>query len=150
MDLDPAELIGAFLTDAEITHRRIDEHSFALSLRGEHRHAIAITLRLHDTHLQLESFFMRAPQDNRDAFFEMCLHRNARAPGIGFALDNDGDVFLVGRLARAAIDARALDALLGAVLIESDGMFQRAIETGFATYLEADMAWRARSDAEGS
>ena len=150
MELGPADDIAAFLTDAEITHRRIDEQTFAVSLRGEHRLAIGITLRLSGTHLHLESFFMRAPQDNRDAFYEMCLRRNARAPGIAFALDAEGDVFLVGRIPRGAVDAPALDALLGAILIESDGMFQRAIETGFATYLEADMAWRARSAAEGT
>lgn len=150
MDLSPADQVEAFLAGAAIPHRRIDDHTFALSLRGDQRHAIGITLRLTATHLHLESFFMRAPQDNREAFFEMCLHRNARAPGVAFALDGDGDVFLVGRLPNEAIDAEALDALLGAVLIESDGMFQRAIETGFATYLEADLAWRARTATDGT
>jgi len=34
-------------------------------------------------------------------------------------------------------------------LIEADGLFNAAISIGFKSYLEADMAWRARN-AEAS
>jgi hypothetical protein len=144
--MSTAERIAAFLERSDIPHRRLDDRTFALALAGEHRLQIAVTLTLTDDDVALQSFFMRAPQENRDAFYEMCLKRNARARNIAFAIDADGDVFLVGRLPADALDDARLDAWIGAVLIESDGMFRAAIEVGFASYLEADMAWRAAQE----
>lgn len=143
-----AERIAAFLTRSEIAHVRPDPHTFALAIAGEHRLRIEVTLTVHTDDVSLTSFFMRAPRENREAFYAMCLARNARARAIAFALDADGDVFLVGRLPCAALDDDALDRWLGAVLVESDGMFQTAMETGFASYLEADLAWRAAQSPE--
>jgi len=96
-----------------------------------------------------ESFFMRRPQENKDAFYELLLRRNARAYGVHFAVDAEGDVFLVGARAAAGLDIDELDRIVGSILIEADGLFNAAISIGFKSYLEADMAWRARN-AEAS
>jgi hypothetical protein len=91
-----------------------------------------------------ESFFMRRPQENRGDFYELLLRRNMRAYGVHFAVDAQGDVFLVGARAAAGLDENELDRIIGSLLIEADGLFDAAISIGFKTYLEADMAWRAR------
>lgn len=141
--MNVTERIAAFLDRSEIPHRRLDDRTFALALAGEHRLRIPVTLVVADDEVTLQSFFMRAPQENRDAFYEMCLKRNARTRHVAFALDAEGDVFLAGRLPIVALDDARLDAWIGAVMVESDGLFRAAMEIGFATYLEADMAWRA-------
>jgi hypothetical protein len=88
---------------------------------------------------------MRRPQENADRFYELLLRRNARAYGVHFAVDADGDVYLAGRRAAAGLDEDEMDRIVGSILIEADGLFDAAIEVGFASYLEADRAWRARA-----
>lgn len=144
------DTIAGFLERSGISHRRIGDDSFAVALAGEHRLQIGVTLAVSGDDVVLESFFMRAPQENVAAFYEMCLKRNQRARHIAFALDGEGDVFLVGRAPSSVIDEGFLDGWLGAVLIESDGMFKAAIEVGFASYLAADMAWRATQSSQSS
>jgi hypothetical protein len=56
-------------------------------------------------------------------------------------------VFLVGAREAAGLTEEELDRIVGSILIESDGLFDAAIKIGFARYLKADMAWRARSAA---
>jgi hypothetical protein len=63
---------------------------------------------------------------------------------VWFAVDDVGDVHIVGQLPLEAIDADALDRLLGALLQVADETFNAAIQAGFATYLAHDMAWRAK------
>ena len=60
------------------------------------------------------------------------LQRNARLPGIAFAVDGDGDVYLVGRLPLDAVTPQ-LDALLGALLETADGSFDTLLTMGFLT-----------------
>ena len=66
---------------------------------------------------------------------ELQLRRNARAYGVHFAVDAQGDVFLVGARAAAGLDVDELDRIVGSILIEADGMFNAAIEIGFKSYL---------------
>lgn len=141
----PASRIERFLDQASIVFARTGPQQWAFQLAGEHKKTIPVTLTIVADSLRIESFFMRRPQDNREHFYELLLQRNARARGIAFALDADGDVYLTGAWPLAAIDERTLDQLLGVLLVEADGLFDLAIATGFETYLARDLAWRART-----
>lgn len=144
----PAAVIEAFLDDAEIEYVRTAPNQWATMLRGERKLTIPVALTIRADVLHLESFFMRAPQENQARFFEMLLRRNARAYGIAFALDVVGDVYLVGARATAGLSQDELDRILGAVVTEADGLFMAAIEVGFESYLAADRRWRAASGTE--
>jgi hypothetical protein len=138
------DVLEAFCRDASLPYVREEGNRLGFQLRGERKLTIAILAVLGDTDLRFESFFMRKPMEQQDAFYELLLQRNHRARGLAFALDAIGDVYVVARLPLAAVTSDELDALVGAFLIESDGMFDAAMRTGFATYLEADLAWRAK------
>jgi hypothetical protein len=140
-----AETIEHFLENAEITFKRVADGQWAAQLHGERKHTIPLGIALSGDRVIFESFFMRRPQENRDDFYELLLRRNMRAYGVHFAVDAQGDVFLVGARAAAGLDENELDRIIGSILIEADGLFDAAISIGFKTYLEADMAWRARS-----
>lgn len=137
------DVLAAFCETNEIPFLREDP-KLAFQLRGERKHTIAIVATLGDTHLRFESFFMRRPQEHGDAFHQLLLQRNLRARGVAFALDTDGDAFLVASVPVRAVDATELDRIVGAFLIEADGNFETAMRIGFASYLEADLAWRAK------
>jgi len=140
---DPAEVIEGFLQRAGIEAASAGEGRWVAQLAGERKLTIPLSLSIHADTLHLESFFMRRPQENEAKFYEVLLRRNARAYGLGFALDGLGDVYLVGKRSLDGLDEREMDRIIGSLLIEADGMFDAMIEIGFATYLEADRRWRA-------
>ena len=140
-----AEAIERFFEQADIPYKRVAEGQWAAQLRGDRKLTIPLGIALSGDRVVFESFFMRRPQENLAEFYEMLLRRNARAYGVHFALDPQGDVFLVGARAVQGLDADELDRIVGSILIEADGLFTAAIEVGFKSYLEADMAWRARN-----
>jgi putative sensory transduction regulator len=139
-----AETIERFFTAAEIPFKRVSDTEWGAQLRGERKLTIPLGIAISGDRVLFESFFMRRPQENADRFYEMLLRRNARAFGVHFAVDAQGDVFLVGGWPAEALTEDALDRIVGSVLIESDGLFEAAINIGFETYFKADMAWRAR------
>ncbi|TMK51019.1 MAG: hypothetical protein E6G59_09250 [Actinobacteria bacterium] len=103
-------MIERFFEQADIPYKLVAEGRWAAQLRGERKHTIPLGVALSSDRVVFESFFMRRPQENKDAFYEL---------------------------------------IVGSILIEADGLFNAAIEIGFKSYLEADMAWRARN-AEAS
>ena len=142
---DPAETIERFFEQADIQFKRVGDGHWAAQLRGERKLTIPLGVALSGDRVIFESFFMRRPQENLAEFYEMLLRRNARAYGVHFAVDAQGDVFLIGQRAAAGLDIDELDRIVGSILIEADGLFNAAISVGFKSYLEADMAWRARN-----
>lgn len=139
------DTLEAFCRDAGLAYVREDSGRLGFQLRGERKLTIAVLAVEGDTDLRFESFFMRKPLESADAFYAMLLQRNHRARGVAFALDAIGDAYLVARLPLAAVTLEELDGLVGAILVESDGMFDAAMRTGFASYLEADLTWRAKN-----
>jgi putative sensory transduction regulator len=138
-----AKIIDSYLADRDVRHERVSDADWALQLRGEKKLSITVLLALRERTLQLESFFIRRAAENHADFYRMFLRANMRAYGVRFAIDDIGDVFLVGRIPVDAVTADELDRLLGAILTTSDELFMPAIEVGFASYLARDMAWRA-------
>ena len=138
-----AEIVEAYLSDRDLRYERISDGAWAAQLRGEKKHSITVLLSVGERTLQIESFFIRRPAENHEDVYRMLLRANMRIYGVRFAIDDIGDVFLVGRLPIEAVTADELDRILGAILVTSDEMFMPTIEAGFASYLKRDLAWRA-------
>ncbi len=143
--MTPAETIEAFFGRAEIPYRRLSDTTWGAQLTGERKHTIGFGIELVGDRIRFESFFMRKPMQNAAGFYELLLRRNMRAYGVHFAVDADGDVYLVGQRGVEGLSEEELDRIVGAILVEADGAFTAAIEIGFSDYLQADMAWRARA-----
>ena len=62
-----------------------------------------------------------------------------------FAIDQMGDVYLVGRLPLAAATPAEIDRILGCVLSYADENFDAALELGFASAIRREWAWRAKN-----
>jgi hypothetical protein len=142
--MKPMDVVEAFCKDADLAYKREESGRLGLQLKGEKKLTIGIMVTQTENEMLFESFFMRKPMENQDEFYSLLLHRNFRSRGVAFALDAIGDVYLVARLPVASVTEPELDGLVGAFLVESDGMFEAAMRIGFAGYLEADMAWRAK------
>jgi len=147
---DAASTIESCLSERDVRYERVSESDWAVQLRGEKKLSITVLFALRERTLQVESFFIRRPAENHAELYRLLLRTNMRIYGVRFALDDLGDIYLVGRCPIEAVGEEELDRLLGAILSISDELFMPAIEIGFASYLKRDLAWRAaRGTPEG-
>ena len=70
------------------------------------------------------------------------MRRNLRMPGLAYAIDGSGDVYVKGEVPTTAIDAAYLDQLFGVVLDAADTPFNELLVLGFLTSMRKEWAWR--------
>jgi hypothetical protein len=137
------DAVQAWATEAEIEAAPgLRPGEFVVELPGEAKLRTAVSLLIGDRALSASAFVMRHPDENHAVFYRWMLTRNTRLPGIAFALDSLGDVYLVGRIPLAAVTTDILDELLGAILTASDGSFNDLLALGFLSSMRREWAWR--------
>lgn len=115
---------------------------FVVVLPGERKHRTTVSLLVGERALSVSAFVIRHPDENEGEFFRWLLGRNAKLPGIAFAVDPLNDVYLVGRLPLDAVTEDAVDELLGAILATSDDSFNDLLVIGFLGSMKKEWAWR--------
>jgi hypothetical protein len=138
------EVIKSTLDERELGYERTGPGSYLVKLPGEHKLATMCWLVAGDHSLLVEAFVMRQADENRERLYDFLLQRNARMYGVGFSLDRNGDVYLVGRLPLAAVTPDEIDRLLGAVLSYADENFDQMLEIGFGTSIKREWDWRVK------
>jgi hypothetical protein len=118
--------------------------SFLVKLPGQRKLATMTWLIVGTHSLHVEAFFCRQPDEAHARFYRFLLERNGQMYGVHFALDPEGDVYLVGRVPLASVTADEVDRLLGCVLTYSDENFNQALSIGFASSIRREWAWRVR------
>jgi hypothetical protein len=119
---------------------RPGEH--VVQLPGEAKLRTTVSILVGERALSVSAFVIRNPDENHAQFYRWLLSRNSRLPGIAFALDRSGDVFLVGRLPLEAVTERTFDEMLGVVLTASDSSFNELLALGFLSSMRREWAWR--------
>jgi hypothetical protein len=115
---------------------------YLVALPGETKLKTTASLLVGDQSLSVSAFVVRRPDENHQAFYRWLLARNLRLPGVAFALDPLGDVFLVGKLPLAAVSDDTVDHLLGAVLAAADSSFNDLLVLGFLDSMRREWHWR--------
>lgn len=115
---------------------------YVVELPGDAKLRTAVSLLIGDRALSASAFVMRHPDENQAEFYRWMLTRNIRLPGVSFALDKLGDVYLVGRIPLLGVTVDTLDELLGAILTASDGSFNDLLALGFLSSMRKEWAWR--------
>lgn len=111
-------------------------------LPGEHKLRTTCALISGPHSLSINAFVARHPDENTAVVHEWLLERNRRLFAVGYAIDQLGDIYLVGRLPTATVTSEVLDQVMGAVLAEADGSFNHILELGFRTSIEKEWRWR--------
>lgn len=119
-----------------------DGKSFLITLKGEKKLQTHCALIVGDHSLSINAFVIRKPDENEDRVHHWCMSKNASMYGLAFAINQLGDIYLVGRLPLAAVNAQELDRILGSVLQYSDSSFNPLLEIGFANAIRREWAWR--------
>lgn len=129
-------------TDVTVAEPRAG--TFVFDLPGERKLATPCRLVVGDHTVAIHAFVCRNPDENHEAVYRWLLSRNLRLYGVAFAVDASGDIYLDGRLSRAAVTPAELDRLLGAVLTYADESFNPILELGFTTSIRREYEWRIK------
>jgi hypothetical protein len=78
-----------------------------------------------------EAYVLPSPPASRADVFELCLRRNWRSWPAHMALDDRGDLFVVGRIPLSDLDPGVLDRAVGAVYELIELSFRRIVRLGF-------------------
>ncbi len=139
--------IDEFLESHDIDFEKSGNNYF-LTLPGERKLQTHCAIVVGDHSVSINAFVIRKPDENTEAVHEWLLKKNASMYCVAFALNELGDIFLVGRLPFHSITEKELDRVIGAVLQYSDSSFNPLLELGFSTAIRREWAWRvSRSES---
>jgi hypothetical protein len=105
----PAAAIEKALAGLGLGYESPRPGAYLVRLPGQHKLATMTWLIVGAHSLHVEAFFCRQPDENHAAFYRFLLERGGRMFGVHFALDETGDVYLVGRLPLASISPDEID-----------------------------------------
>lgn len=147
--INPIAVIEEFLEshDLDYDHNigNRGEDRFFIILPGEKKLQTLCALIVGERAITISAFVIRKPEENSAKVHEWLLQKNSEiAPqsGIAFAVNDLGDIFLLGRLPALNITEVEIDRVLGAILQISDSSFNTLIELGFADSVRREAAWR--------
>ncbi len=144
MDTDGLDArVVAALRGLEVDHQHREPGQFLVTLPGRNRLQTQCWLLLREHTLFVQAFVCRRPDENHEGVYRFMLQRNARLYGVYYALDRIGDIHLIGRIGRHAVNPDELDRVLGQVLEAADGDFNTLLELGFAASIRREHAWRS-------
>ncbi|MEV3937219.1 YbjN domain-containing protein [Glycomyces sp. NPDC049804] len=136
------EQLQAALDAIGADYRADTPRSVVVNLPGRRKLNIACGLVVEDHALRVEAFVARKPEEQREQVWAELLRRNGKLYAVAFAVDEEEDIHLVGRLPFTAITPDELDRVLGQVLEAADETFNAILELGFRSSIEEEWRWR--------
>ena len=140
--IDPKAIIEDFLESHDLEFDRSNEKTFLITLPGEKKLQTHVALVIGDHSLSINAFVIRKPDENAEKVHEWLLQQNTSMYSVAFAVNELGDIYLVGRLPLNAVTDVEIDRILGAVLQYSDSSFNPLLEMGFSSAIRREWAWR--------
>lgn len=140
---DVAAVVEGFLEESGLEWEggaRSDE--YVVSLPGEKKLRTVVSLVVSDSGLSASAFVIRNPDENHEEVYRFLLRRNLRLPGLAYAVDRSGDVYVAGRLPAAGVTSEQVDQLLGVVLTAADEPFDELLVMGFLGSMRKEWQWR--------
>ncbi|QSB05687.1 YbjN domain-containing protein [Natronoglycomyces albus] len=139
-----ADQLDVILRSMDVDYTKNDAGLlFTVSIPGERRKTIDVTLVVEDHALKVLSFVARCPEERHQQVWEELLRRNFELFSVAFTIDDrDHDIYLVGRVSHSSVNEHDIDRLLGVVHQATDGVFNRILELGFESSIRQEWRWR--------
>jgi hypothetical protein len=113
-----------------------------VTLPGEKKLTTVVSLACGEDTMSMSAFVIRNPDENHTEVYRFLLSRNLRLPGVAYAVDRSGDVYVTARVPTAGVDADYLDQMLGVVLAAADEPFNELLVLGFLSSMRKEWEWR--------
>lgn len=139
---EAAQVLRATLDDLDLACSRVAPHKWMTMLAGEFKRTIPVLFVVGDRSVQVTSLLAGRPDSNHGEVHALLLHRNEGRHWVHFALDDEGDIVLTGRVPLRMCTRSVLNEVLGEVLTVSDETFNSVLRAGFADYIDAEQRWR--------
>jgi hypothetical protein len=136
-------VVSEGLASAELEAEMVGPRTWMTVLSGQWKRTLPVMLRVEERSLYVSALLCGEPDERHAEVYGYLLRRNQRPSPIRFALDDDGDVVMIGWVPLVALDATSFDRLLGEILTTADEVFNAVLRRGFAGYIEAEQRWRA-------
>ncbi len=140
--LNPKDVIEDFLESHDLDYEKSGESTYMLTLPGEKKLHTHVALVIGDHSLSINAFVIRKPDENAEKVHDWLLQKNGSMYCVAYAINELGDIYLVGRLPFSAVTDVELDRVIGAVLQYSDSSFNPLLELGFTSAIRREWAWR--------
>ena len=101
--LDAAAVIDDFLQSHDLDYDQKDEATYLITLPGQTKQQTHCALVVGDHSLSINAFVIRKPDENKVGVYEYLLKKNAAMYSVAFAVNELGDIYLVGRLPLDAV-----------------------------------------------
>ena len=109
----------------------LGDNAWLITLAGHVRQKINIAAVERPDRLSFYFFMVRGPRENHEELYRVLLRKNLRTFAMKYALDADGDVWLMAELPKAGFDAAEMDRLLGVFYQESESAFEALVHLGY-------------------
>ena len=140
--LNPKDVIEDFLESHDLDYEKSGESTYMLTLPGEKKLQTHVALVIGEHSLSINAFVIRKPDENVEKVHDWLLQKNGSMYCVAYAINELGDIYLVGRLPFSAVTDVELDRVIGAVLQYSDSSFNPLLELGFTSAIRREWAWR--------
>jgi hypothetical protein len=130
MDPDPARISG-YLDEIGAEAERRGEREWGVRLPSAKRGAVTALLTARERTLTVAAFFLRGPDRDHESVYRRLLRKNLDTRDWRFAIDDDGDLYLLADTPLAGLDVDGLDGLLGSLSALVDETFESAVRMGF-------------------
>ena len=136
------EILRESLADANIQHELLDDSTILVTVPGEKKLYTNVIFKVSEKTLSINAFVIRKPDQNAEKVHDWLLRHNAANYLLSYAINELGDIYLVGRLPIALVSRDEVDRILGAIHEYCDASFNILLELGFADAIRREWAWR--------
>lgn len=136
------DILREALWESKVDFEELDSSTLLVTVPGEKKLYTNVIFKVSDKTLSVNAFVIRKPDQNNDRVHEWLLRHNASNYLLSYAVNELGDVYLVGRLPISLVTKEEVDRILGAIHEYCDSSFNILLELGFADAIRREWAWR--------
>lgn len=109
----PIKLLIETLQESHITYENLDSVTLLVTVPGTKKLYTNVLFKVTDKTLSVNAFVIRKPDQNVEKVHEWLLRHNAAHYLLSYAVNELGDIYLVGRLPVHVLTREEIDRILG-------------------------------------
>ena len=136
------QVLSEYLDNSKIDYQSLDANTLAVTIPGEKKLYTNAIFKVSDKTLSVNAFVIRKPDQNSERVHEWLLRHNSTNYLLSYAVNELGDIYLVGRLPIELVTREEIDRIIGAIHEYCDSSFNILLELGFEDAIRREWVWR--------